>query len=69
VTEDDDLDGQIGGVAPLQAQQLEHPDQGETDEGQSHRPKSPLEVSGRDFPVQGLLMTFSAPTRSRSTFL
>jgi len=40
VTEDDDLDGQIGGVTPLEAQQFEDSDEGEVDKGQGHR--SPL---------------------------
>jgi hypothetical protein len=29
VTEDDDLDGQIGGVTVRQSQEFEHPDDGE----------------------------------------
>ena len=33
VAEDDDLDGQVGGVAPLQAQQLKCSEEGEIEEG------------------------------------
>jgi len=62
VAKDDDLDGQISAVAPLQTQQLKRPDEGEIKEGQSHRQLSSLEVPGRNFPVQDVWMTFSAPT-------
>ena len=64
VTEDDDLDGQIGGGAPLQAQQLEDPEEGEIKEGQGHHPQSWLKRPSRNLPVQDTWMTFSAPTPS-----
>ena len=42
VTEDDDLDGQMGGVTPSKSQEFEHPDEADIEEGQAivhrHRP-------------------------------
>ena len=49
VAEDDDLDGQIGNVAPLQAQQLKRSDKGEIEKGQSHRQPSSLERPAANF--------------------
>jgi len=63
VTEDDDLNGQIGGVIAPQSQEFEHPDEGDIEKGQGHRPPSLARRRCRNSPVQGRWMTFSAPTR------
>ena len=65
MTEDDDLDGQIGGVTSPQSQEFEHPDEGDIEEGQGHRPPSLARRRCRNSPAQGGWMTFSAPSRSR----
>jgi hypothetical protein len=44
VAEDDDLDCQVSGVAPLQTEQLEHPNEGEIKEGQGHCSPSSLKT-------------------------
>lgn len=43
VSEDEDLDGQIGRVTSLQTQELEDPEEGEIEKAQSHRQPSSLE--------------------------
>ena len=49
MAEDDDLDGQIGGVAPLQAQELKRPDEGEIEKDKAiayrHRSSAPAATS------------------------
>jgi len=41
MTEHDDLDRQFISFAPTQLEQLEHPCEGQVDEGQCHGPSSP----------------------------
>jgi hypothetical protein len=62
VAENDDLDGQISCVTPLQPQQLEHPNEAEVEEGQGQRPPSSVLRRRCNSPAQRLRMTFSAPT-------
>jgi hypothetical protein len=64
VTEDDDLDCEIGGVTTPQSQEFEHPDEGDIEERQGHHPPSLARRACLNSPTQGRWMTFSAPTAS-----
>jgi len=54
VSEHDDLDGQIGLVGPLSAEDLNRPEEGEIEEGESHGPFSRSHPIGRKSQITAL---------------
>jgi hypothetical protein len=52
VAEHDDLDGQIGLVGPLQAEDLDGPEEGEIDEREGHGPFSRSRPLKRKFQIK-----------------
>ena len=53
MAEHDDLDGQIGVVGPLQAEDLHGPEEGEIEEREGHGPFSPSRPYRRKPQIRG----------------